>query len=184
MRTSSADNAVNRFVYLRKGNATMFRDLRMLGHAAQRRAATRPAPGSGDQPTTQPITDAERTASTPRLWRHRRNAVIAAVVLLAVAAIGITAYSVSQPSPHATAPTPASRPTVLPLTGLSHPAGVAVDSAGDVYVTDGGNKQVVKLAAGSSTQTCCRSPASATPTAWRWIPLAACTSPTTTTTGW
>jgi serine/threonine protein kinase, bacterial len=30
---------------------------------------------------------------------------------------------------------------------------VAVDSAGDLYVTDTSNKRVVKLAAGSSTQT-------------------------------
>jgi serine/threonine protein kinase, bacterial len=33
------------------------------------------------------------------------------------------------------------------------PQGVAVDSAGNLYVTDDGNKQVLKLAAGSSTPT-------------------------------
>ncbi|MFZ3348059.1 MAG: serine/threonine protein kinase, partial [Mycobacterium sp.] len=32
------------------------------------------------------------------------------------------------------------------------PQGVAVDSAGDLYVTDQNNKRVLKLAAGSSTQ--------------------------------
>ena len=44
----------------------------------------------------------------------------------------------------------ASRPTqsVLPLTGLSDPIAVAVDTAGGVYVTDYGNHRVVKLAAG------------------------------------
>ena len=42
---------------------------------------------------------------------------------------------------------------VLPFTGLTTPSGVAVDTAGDLYVTDWHNNRVVKLAAGSSTQT-------------------------------
>jgi serine/threonine-protein kinase len=37
---------------------------------------------------------------------------------------------------------------VLPRTGLDGPSGVAVDSAGSIYVTDYGNNRVVKLAAG------------------------------------
>jgi hypothetical protein len=41
---------------------------------------------------------------------------------------------------------------MLPFTGLKDPAGVAVDTAGTVYVTYGGNKRVLKLA-GSSTPT-------------------------------
>jgi serine/threonine-protein kinase len=36
---------------------------------------------------------------------------------------------------------------VLPFTGLNQPEGVAVDSAGDLYVVDYGNTWVVKLAA-------------------------------------
>jgi sugar lactone lactonase YvrE len=53
--------------------------------------------------------------------------------------------------------------TVLPVTGLKHPQAVAVDAAGNVYVADNGNVidvangttdvVVVKLAAGSNTQT-------------------------------
>ncbi|HEX9175994.1 MAG TPA: hypothetical protein VF874_07835 [Mycobacterium sp.] len=43
--------------------------------------------------------------------------------------------------------------TVLPFTGLDGPWGVAVDTAGNVYVADTGNSRVVKLAAGSTTQT-------------------------------
>jgi DNA-binding beta-propeller fold protein YncE len=39
----------------------------------------------------------------------------------------------------------------LPFTGLSGPRGVAVDSAGNVYVTDRGPSRVLKLPAGSST---------------------------------
>ena len=43
--------------------------------------------------------------------------------------------------------------TQLPFTGLSHPTGVAVDTAGNVYVADSGNHRVLKLAAGSNTPT-------------------------------
>jgi serine/threonine protein kinase, bacterial len=38
--------------------------------------------------------------------------------------------------------------TVLPFTGINNPYGVAVDSAGNLYVTDAVNNQVVKLPAG------------------------------------
>jgi serine/threonine protein kinase, bacterial len=37
---------------------------------------------------------------------------------------------------------------VLPFTGLSVPAGVAVDTGGNVYVSDQDNKRVLELAAG------------------------------------
>ncbi|MEV2226782.1 serine/threonine-protein kinase PknD [Nocardia vinacea] len=43
--------------------------------------------------------------------------------------------------------------TSLPFTGVSLLTDVAVDTAGNVYVTDMGNDQVVKLAAGASTPT-------------------------------
>ncbi|MCV7200179.1 hypothetical protein [Mycobacterium angelicum] len=42
--------------------------------------------------------------------------------------------------------------TVIPFIGLSGPEGVAVDSAGNVYVADSGNSRVVKLAPESGTQ--------------------------------
>ena len=48
---------------------------------------------------------------------------------------------------------PAPRQTVLPFTGLTYPSRVAVDAAGNVYLTDTGNDRVLKLAAGSNEQT-------------------------------
>ena len=48
---------------------------------------------------------------------------------------------------------PPARQTVLPFTGLTYPIGVAVDAAGNVYLTDTGNDRVLKLAAGSNEQT-------------------------------
>ena len=42
--------------------------------------------------------------------------------------------------------------SVLPFTGLV-PLGVAVDTAGNVYVADGANNRVLKLAPGSSAPT-------------------------------
>jgi hypothetical protein len=50
-------------------------------------------------------------------------------------------------------PAPAAGQTELPFTGLDNPGSVAVDAAGDVFVTDGGNNRVLKLAAGSTNQT-------------------------------
>jgi serine/threonine-protein kinase len=40
----------------------------------------------------------------------------------------------------------------LPFTGLNRPGGVAVDTAGNIYVADTGNARVLKLPAGSNTQ--------------------------------
>jgi len=40
---------------------------------------------------------------------------------------------------------------VLPFTGLDDPIDAAVDAAGNLYVADWGNDQVVELAAGSAT---------------------------------
>jgi serine/threonine-protein kinase len=71
---------------------------------------------------------------------------------------------------------------VLPFTGLSNPLGVAVDTAGNVYVTDNSNNRVLKLQAGSSTQDVLPFTGLKNPSGWRWIPPATCTSPTTATT--
>jgi serine/threonine-protein kinase len=91
--------------------------------------------------------------------------VIAAIVVLVSA--GITGYLVinghrhpasrSAPAdPFPTGSPPASpsgpRPTPLPFTGLRNPAGVAVDTAGGVYVADHANR-VVRWSPASNNQT-------------------------------
>ena len=85
-------------------------------------------------------------------------ALIAAVVVI-LAAAGITSYLLHRPSttsPASQTPTAQSAApsvqTVVPFTGLTGPLGVAVDTAGNLYVTDVSNNRVLELAAGSATQ--------------------------------
>jgi serine/threonine-protein kinase len=97
------------------------------------------------------------------LSRGTRVGLIAgAVALVAViAAAGMTQTACVRRGP-GSRPTSSSAPTssersyaaqvVLPFTGLRGPEGVAVDSVGNLYVTDWGNNRVLKLAAGSSAQ--------------------------------
>jgi serine/threonine-protein kinase len=69
--------------------------------------------------------------------------------LLAVAVIAAAIVITSQQHEHRE---PAYGPqVVLPFTGVDHPWGVAMDSAGNLYVIDWDNNRVLKLAAGSST---------------------------------
>jgi serine/threonine protein kinase, bacterial len=87
--------------------------------------------------------------------RHNRKRIlVGAAALLAIVAVGVAGYLVSQ-GPHSS--TSASEQTVLPFTGLDFPlspGGVALDSAGSVYVTSQDMfGRVVKLAAGSSAPT-------------------------------
>jgi sugar lactone lactonase YvrE len=60
---------------------------------------------------------------------------------------------VKGPNDRSNGPTPpAARQTLLPFTGLTYPSDMAVDAAGDVYVTDSWSNRVLKLAAGSNEQ--------------------------------
>lgn len=108
--------------------------------------------------------DTPRPQRPPPSGRPRRRRGIgvligaAGLVIVTVAVIGIVASRSGAPprpnppsSPRSSVP--ASRQIALPFTGLHAPRGVAVDTAGNVYVSDIRNNRVVKLAAGATTQT-------------------------------
>jgi serine/threonine protein kinase/sugar lactone lactonase YvrE len=120
-----------------------------------------PQPRPADRPPPQ------AAPTTLQLWwqRQRRPGLILAIVVI-LAAAGITAAIVhtnqqreNSNRSQITLPTstqhrePAYGPqVVLPFTGLDAPVGAAVDTAGNLYITDNGNSRVLKLAAGSTTQ--------------------------------
>ncbi len=102
-------------------------------------------------------------AAGPTPQRRTKLALTAATVIF-LAGAGITGYLLwpRPPQTRSALSGPASAPTaqpeahrvqvVLPATGLDSPDGVAVDAAGNLYVTAGGNDRVVKLAAATGTQ--------------------------------
>ncbi|MCB9438693.1 MAG: protein kinase [Mycolicibacterium sp.] len=101
-------------------------------------------------PTETAATVLAPTVLAPTGPGRRRWGLIAGLVALVLVAVTVGVIALvprSQPSG------PASPQTVLPFTGLSRPAAVAVDAHGDVYVTDTGNSRVLKLAAGADTPT-------------------------------
>ncbi|MGD9622008.1 MAG: serine/threonine-protein kinase PknD [Mycolicibacterium sp.] len=84
----------------------------------------------------------------PTRVRRRRRAIVALSILGAVALIALAAFMIAGTEHAPSQPSQAS----LPFAGLDHPDGVAVDAAGNVYVTDWGNDRVLKIPAGSDRQ--------------------------------
>jgi serine/threonine-protein kinase len=113
--------------------------------------------------TWEPPSTASRRTSRLVLWM-----IAGVIALLIIAAISVSGYLLTRPSPKptsspATTPSPAPSPSgqsVLPFNGINFrlsPGGVAVDKDGSVYVTNQGMKgRVVTLAAGSKTATVLR----------------------------
>jgi sugar lactone lactonase YvrE len=102
-------------------------------------------PGTTPAALANPPRPSPRQPLLQRLSGRTKIAAAASVIVViaVVIAVVILGQQPSQPS----------RQVVLPFTGLSNPTGVAVDTAGDVYVTDRvNNGQVLELAAGSSAQ--------------------------------
>ena len=120
------------------------------------------------RPTEWPPTE---TATPPRQPWWRRGAIMIPAALLTVALVVAAIVITSQQhgnsngrqitlptSSQVALPTSTQHPepayglqVTLPFTGLKNPQGVAVDTTGNLYVTDTGNHRVLKLAAGSTT---------------------------------
>ncbi|MGH3633026.1 MAG: protein kinase domain-containing protein, partial [Mycobacterium sp.] len=95
--------------------------------------------------------------SRPPSWRRLLPALAGVVVVAAGVIVGVIVYNSGddtptpvQPAEHHQRAAPVQ--TVLPFSGLNEPNGMAVDSAGNVYVVDERNNRVLELAAGSTTQ--------------------------------
>ena len=101
-----------------------------------------PQPRPADRPPSQPATPKPQPRADD-VPRNVKVAFIVAVIVVILVAAGITGYLL-WPN--------ASRQTVLPFSSVGRPWGVAVDTAGDLYVADNANARVVELAAGSATQ--------------------------------
>jgi len=83
----------------------------------------------------------------PLLGRHRRAAIALAAFVTLVLMVVTNAIGgcSSQPKSAPSSKTVYKPQIVLPFTGLNQPYAVAVDTAGDVYVTDWRNNRVLKL---------------------------------------
>ncbi len=111
--------------------------------------------GVGGQPLSAPSSAAPRAAGRPAPERRRRRlrliVGVAAVVVIVAAGVwvGATArHRTSQPVPDSQSPQ-----VTLPFTGLNAPTPVTLDFAAGLYVGDFYDSRVLKLAAGSFTQT-------------------------------
>lgn len=87
-----------------------------------------------------------------RPGRRARAALLTGGIAVVAVALGVVLFGGSRSTHEAAPPAPTPRPSqrVLPFTGLVKSTGVVVDSAGNVYVADFGNRRVVKLATGTS----------------------------------
>jgi len=77
--------------------------------------------------------------------------VLVAFIVVIAAAIAILGIVGNLDTPRRSHQVSYASPVELPFTGLNYPAGVAVDTAGDVYITEAGHNRVLKLPAGSNT---------------------------------
>lgn len=131
-------------------------DATSMADAAETTARPRPWVGTPPPIRHSPTPPPDFTRNAPPPSRNRKRWILAgAAALLVVAAVSVTGYLGAHPSAASKQQTPGQ--TELPFNGIDFrlsPGGVAVDKAGDVYVTsEGMYGRVVELAPGSSTPT-------------------------------
>ncbi len=126
---------------------------------AAAKIVTLPAAGLSPSAPTQHRTPAGPPPPAPaepgaRRWRRPRVLITAtAVLLIAVTVTAITMLATRNRTPPTSAAPTYGPQVTLPFTGLERPGGVAVDTAGTLYVTDYYNNRVLRLAAGATTPT-------------------------------
>ena len=114
------------------------------------------AAGKPQRPAERPPPEVAVTLRKP--WWRRGVIMIPAVLVVIAGLVYISTPHRETSTPHSERSSGSSggyKPQVdLPFTGLRSPCGVAVDTAGNVYVADpGSSPQVVKLTAGTTNQT-------------------------------
>ena len=128
--------------------------------AAPTSAPTTPAPAAG-KPATPPATPTRSPGSVGAPQSHLIGSAVALVAIIIAATVGIPALVEHRaaclipdavPAPPTSSERSYGAQVVLPFTGLHSPSDVAVDSAGNLYVTGYTNNRVVKLVAGSTSQ--------------------------------
>jgi sugar lactone lactonase YvrE len=120
-----------------------------FGLAPRLEDKARTAPdAAGTTPGAAPLARPKR-----KLWIY--GVIIAAVMFVAVPTMMVVAGNIASNHQNKDNQLKADRlrPFTLPFTDLRVPHGVAVDAAGNVYITDGRTNRVLKLAAGSNTPT-------------------------------
>jgi serine/threonine protein kinase len=119
------------------------------------------APGSFTSGPAPPLFQPEQRVRPHTAWWRRSSTSIIATVTSVLAIAAIVTWSPWQPgNRETTAQTSVTTPpsplkiapaqVLLPFAGLKGPHGVAVNTVGDVFVTDSGNNRVLKLPAGSN----------------------------------
>ncbi|MBY0440604.1 MAG: protein kinase [Mycobacteriaceae bacterium] len=118
------------------------------------------SPATAPTPPPNPVTAPRKPASRSSFWRRRGVVITLAALVLSAVAVTVTVVVGHRSPPRAASPSSSAQAVVnlpgpqveLPFTGLKDPYGVAVDTAGTVYVTDvGGGSRAFKLPAGSDT---------------------------------
>ncbi|MGO9507261.1 MAG: serine/threonine-protein kinase PknD [Mycobacterium sp.] len=142
---------------LRDGdNATSVGSVLPRAHMPSDQTMVRPVPLAAARPMGDHVDRADPPASRVWSgWKRKQWIIAGAAAMVLIAGVGATGYLGTRSSAASSKPMPGQ--SVLPFTGIDFrlsPGGVAVDKAGDVFITSQGMYgRVVELPAGSRTPT-------------------------------